>query len=153
MARFQFKLQKVLETRLTFEDLAKRRFGEAVREVRKQEEIRDDLIRQRENHLNDMADRRKLPSTVVQFSQDIQYEWMLKMKIRRQNDVVTKVKQKMEKRRRELVEAIKERKIMENLRQKQFDEFRKLQKKDDIKFADEIAGRKAHFETSPITGE
>ena len=118
MIRFQFKLQKVLDTRLTYEDLAKRKFGEAVREVKIQEDIRDEIIFERENHLKDMGERRKLPSSAEHFSQDIQYEWVLKMKIRRQKDVVAKAKQKMEKKRRELIEAIKERKIMENLRRK-----------------------------------
>ena len=143
----------MLEARITYEDIAKRNFGEAVQEVKKQEDIRDGIILKRENHLKDMAARRSQPAFAEFFSQDIQYEWVLKMNINRQSEKVKKAEQKMERMRQKLVEAVKERKIMEKLRERQMEEFRKEQNKNEMKFADEIAGRKAQFETSSTTGD
>lgn len=153
MPRFHFKLQKVLEARQSFEDLAKREFGDALRELYRQESMRDELLKEREELLLEMGNRRSLKSTAESFARDIQYEWNLHQRIKAQSRRVEEARGELEKKRKKLIEAVKDRKIMEKLREKRWEEFRKKMNIEEFKFADEIAGRRAHFEHQSISGE
>ena len=153
MARFRFKLQKVLEARQSLEDSARREFGAAMRELHRQERIRDELLAEQELLLGEMGSRRGKKSTVEEFVQDIQYEWILKHRIKSQKIKVKAAQEELEEKRKMLTEAMKQRKIMEKLKERHWEVFRKKNNKDEMKFADEIAGRKAHFEYQSIAGD
>ena len=153
MPQFRFKLQKVLEARQTFEDIAKREFAKARTELTKQMEILEDLLNQRENFLLVMSERRKRKSTVKEFQNDLQHEWQFRMHIRDQRHVITKAREELEKKRQKLIQAVKEKRILEILRDKQKRKFIENLKKQEIKFADDIAGRNAHLSEKFILEE
>ena len=148
MARFHFRLQKVLDARRAFEDNAKREFGAVQRETARLREIRDSLIKQRMSFLVEMGERRKQKLPVQLFVKDIQYEWLMRQKIKERKEAVKKAEMKMGKKREELVLAMKKRKIMEKLRERRWEEFVDENKAEELKFADEIAGRNAFFPVS-----
>jgi flagellar FliJ protein len=67
---------------------------------------------------------------------------------------VDKAHKELEKKRKKLTEAMKERKIMEKLREKKYQYFQDEVKTEEFNFADDIAGRKAFFgKDSLISGD
>ncbi len=140
MARFRFKLQKVLEARQTFEKQAKREFGEAQLKLREEQESLENFINDAREFKKDMVVRRRGGAIVKQFQDDIQRDWTNKRKIRDQRHRVKKAEDFAEEKRLKLVEAMRDRKVMEKLREKYLAVFIKEVRKNDMKFADDIAG-------------
>lgn len=153
MALFRFKLQKVLEARKSFEDNAKREFGEAKRVLTQLAGALEDLIDQRERFLIEMAEHRQRGATVMQFQDDIQREWQFRMDIRQQKHRVRKAQEELENRRKKLVQAMIDRKIMVKLRERHLREFKENMRKEELRFSDEVAGRSSHFADKPKIGE
>ncbi|NQS98242.1 MAG: flagellar export protein FliJ [candidate division Zixibacteria bacterium] len=153
MARFRFKLQKVLDVRRSFEDNAKREFGEAKRVLAQLTGALEDLIDQRECLLIEMTEHRKQGAIVMQFQDDIQREWQFRMDIRQQKHRIRKAQEELENKRKKLVQAMKDRKIMEKLRERNLQEFMESVRKEELRFSDEIAGRSSHFADKPKIGE
>lgn len=143
MPRFNFKLQKVLEARLSFEELAKREFGEAQRELVRQKHTLNILITTSETFIIEMTERRKKGAPVMIFKADIERDWSNKRNIREQRVRVKKAEDFLEKKRLKLVQAMKERKVMERLREKHLQDFKHNLLKEEIKFSDDIAGIRA----------
>ncbi len=153
MARFRFRLQKVLEARRAFEDNAKRELGSAQRELTRQRRIRDNLITERRDFLVEMSERRKHRLPAQLYVEDIQYEWQLRLRIREQRNEVKKAERTVEQKREALVKAMKERKMMEKLRERHWERFKEKVKAEEFAFADEISGRNAQFPNALSSGE
>ena len=151
MPRFQFRLQKVLEARVSFEDQAKREFGDAQRKLHEDKLALEDLVAITESFRVEMTTRRREGSTVRQFRDDLQQDWMNKRRIGDQRHRIKKSEELVEKKRQKLVQAMKDRKVMEKLREKHYEQFIKDVRKEEIKFADDIAGiRAAHSEENIV---
>ncbi len=140
MAKFRFKLQKVLDARISFERQAQRELGNALRQLAENEAELASLIRNAEDFKKEMAERRQRGSTVMQFRDDINRDWNNRRNISDQRYRVKKAGEEVEKRRIRLIKMMKDRKIMEKLRENQLLEFKKQQQREELKFADDIAG-------------
>lgn len=153
MAVFRFKLQKVLDVKLSFEELAKRDFGQAQRQLIAERNQMAEFVEAAAEFKLEMAERRKRGSTVREFQNDINRDWTNRRNIRDQRFKVSKAEGVLENKRQELIQAIKDRKIMEKLREKHFRQFQEEVKKEEMKFADEIAGRRSFFTSDMISGD
>ena len=154
MAHFRFKLQKVLEARQSFEDQAKREFGEAQIKLREEQDRFKKVIHEAQEFKNDMAVRRRKGATVRQFQDDIQRDWINRRKIRDQRHHVKNAEDSAAKKRLKLVEAMRDRKVMEKLREKYLADFKKEVRKNEMKFADDIAGiRNLRRSDDSLSGE
>jgi len=152
MARFNFRLQKVLEARISFEDQAKRELGEAQRKLREERRNLEDFIRNADDFRSEMAERRRQGSTVQRFRDDLQQDWMNKRRISDQRHRLKKAEEWMEKKRQNLIQAMKERKVMEKLREKHLLQFKKAVRREELKFSDEVAGVRAAQQTDKYVG-
>jgi len=151
LARFYFKLQRVLDARKSNEDQALQEFGAAVRELEKQREIGNELNRQRVKIMRDMTKRRRETLPFEHYFQDSQSEDVLKKNIQTQKAVIKTAENQMVMRRDKLIKAVKERKLMEKLKYRKFKEFIKMRNQEEFKFADEVAGRKVYAEEPLLT--
>ena len=145
MARFRFNLQKVLEAREALEQKARREFGEAQRRLLDRKKSLNNIISRREQLHLEMSHRRKQKMPVRFFKDDIDYDFQLKLEIKSRRKQVDQAAKELEKKRRKLLQAMKDRKMMEKLRERRLEEFKKEIADQEAKFADDLAGRKAFF--------
>lgn len=114
---FQFKLQRVLEYRAQLEDSARHALGRARREYRDQvllvEELRDAL----ERHLASMRGKKTLSSAELWLWRN--YRERLELDINKGEHRLKELAAVVDKRRREVVERTKDRKLLEKLKSNQ----------------------------------
>lgn len=136
---FQFKLQSVLDYRLNVEEKILNEFSDAKRYLEEQKAVLVSLIAERESFMNDL---RKMESatiraddvaTVVGFIENVRGQET------RQQKVIQQAIEQLEKKREELVEAVKNKKVMENLRDRQAEEYRKNMNEMEQKNSDEMS--------------
>jgi len=137
MAKFIFKMQSVLNIRKQKEDSIKNELADAMRkleaEKRKLAELEDRL----ENTVREFNEKTK-KSTVHELIEFNEYLSVLNSRIRSQKENVNIVAQYVDKVREELVKAMKDRKILEKLKDRQYEQFLMEQKKLEQKTNDEI---------------
>lgn len=138
MARFRYRMQNILDIKLKMETLAKQDFATAMAQLNAEEEKLQELFARKENYEEEA--RRLLTDTLP--VQDIieNNNAILRMEeyIQMQKEQVERARRKVERERDKLSEAMKERKIHENLREKEFEEFVRGENKNENKNTDEI---------------
>lgn len=123
MAKFNYRMQNILDIKYKLEDNAKQAYADALIELREQE-----------NKLEELHNRKALYYKAYQESiigalkfreieEDANAMDIMDMMIEEQKQVVRDYSKKLEKRRQELNFAMQERKMHEKLREKQFDVF------------------------------
>ena len=115
---FKFQFQSILDLKVRLEDLKKAEYGEAVHELQVQTEKLNFLIEERDLQFNLMQERLKGGLTPKEFITYNNYMKRLKKSIEIQNEVVNRAQNAAEKARLELVNAAKERKMFETLKEK-----------------------------------
>lgn len=142
MAGFKFRLEVILNLKIQFEKNAKNELGIAImrleEEKQKLRNIRDEI----EININEF----KIACTGV-----IQREKIKKLKFflefldhakQRQEENVKKQQKNVDKIRDKLVEIMKERKVLENLKEKDFHEYLKEEEKKEQQLIDELVSYK-----------
>ena len=136
---FKFKLQSVLEYRLNVEEKIVGEYSEIRRRLETEKELLKALIKEREGMLNEL---RQVKSTILR-AQDIasrvSYIEAIRLKELNQTNVIHEVAGLVESKRKELVEAVKKRKVLENLRDRQSEEYRKNMSDLEQKNSDEMS--------------
>jgi len=105
------------------EDLKKAKFGEANEELKLQTDKLSVLINEQKLQYETMKEKNKKGITPKDFIVYNNYMQRLKQAIEIQKQVVERAKQAVENARRELVEAAKERKKFETLKEKKLEEY------------------------------
>jgi len=136
---FHFRFQSLLDYRKTREDRIRSDFADqqkridlraaALSDLRSERILRMDALRAMERGRSSSSD------IAVLFA----YILSLKERETREEKIISQLKASLEEKRRELVHAVKERKVMEALREKHFSESRESEKKRENKELDEIA--------------
>ena len=121
MNGFNFNLQKVLDVRSIQEDKAQNEFLQA---RQKKKEIEDKLqqMNQTKNQVYSYL-RRDAESSVEKTIQARQFLQRHKQKIDRQQELLQSQHQEVEERQDELVEKQKKRKVLEKLKDKEFEDY------------------------------
>jgi len=137
MAKFVFKLQPVLNIKLQKEESLKNELGKAIQKL----EFEKNRFIEIEEAMNNMAEKFNEKAKKIRIRKLIEYKEYLvvldaKKKIQKEN--VNKAAIYVDKVREELLNAVKERKILERLKEKKFDEFLLEEKKLEQKINDEI---------------
>ncbi len=142
MAKFVFRLQTILGLKQKLEDQKKLEFGKAVKklEIEKQHKIeleneKDDCIIGLRNKINTVV----APVEIKQYENYIDF---MKKKISEQAIVISIEEKYVEKKRLELIESIKERKMLETLREKDYENYLKEEQQREQKVVDEIVSFK-----------
>lgn len=120
---FKFKFQAILDIKTRLEDLKKVKFGEATEELRVQIEKLNIIIYEQEEQCRIMKEKNNDKITVKDLIAHNNYMIRLKKNREIQHLVVEKAEKKLEEARIELVEASRERKKYELLREKKLAEY------------------------------
>jgi len=139
----QFPLQKVLNYRQTIEDTRGIILKQAQSLLHREEQKLDDLENHKDSVLNNnqknIQEEKLLTTTTL--LQTMDYIVQLNDKIEAQHNHVKKTSRKVEKNRNEYIQASKNRKVIEKLKEKFLTEYHKDFRKKELKQESEIANQ------------
>ena len=142
MAKFNFKLESVLRLREKLEDLKKNEFGAAIRALEKE---KAELLRL-EQYKADTIESFKCSICEGIEPDDIHhhnnYLAKLKVLIKQQHIAIKKAEAFVELKRLELVEAMRDRKSLDILKENKFEEYIAEEKQAEQKIIDEVVSYK-----------
>ncbi len=145
MKQFEFRLQKVMETTHAREELQKKELALALAEVERNEAMLERMLDKLAEELEAFSGRGK--SGAIRVSQMMQYaNYSDKMlgEINSQRQEIVKLAELVEGHRRRLLEITKDKKILERLKEKRFEEYRRKLRQVEQKFMDELSARNFH---------
>lgn len=135
MANYQFSMEKVLDWRSDTEEEKKKNLGHVQQQKEQQENTLQRLIRENIKIKND-----SLKSTRIDvLRRQNLYKTMIDEKIIQQKNIVAKAEKEVENARLELMEAHKDRKVMEKLKEKEYSFLMEQEKHEEQKQLDEMA--------------
>lgn len=137
MAKFNFRLQPVLNIKTQQEDSLKNELGKAIQKLEHEKRKLAELEGAVEDIVNEFNEKTK-KTTVYKLIKFNEYLSLLKTKIKKQKENVNCAAQNVDKIREELLQAVKEKKILEKLKEKKLEEYLLEQKKQEQKTNDEI---------------
>lgn len=143
MKKFRFTLDKVLAVRRIKEKEKQRFLAEALRILEKETQIFEQLNKQKENSrliIESLINTNADPAIITIAYKSLDGQQML---TQLQDEKVTTAKQKFNTKRIELIETQRKKKILEKLREKQYELYLSESEKEEQKFIDEIAVIKA----------
>jgi flagellar FliJ protein len=142
MPVFKFRLQTFLNLKEQFEKNAKNELGLAVMKLEEEKAKLNDILENLE--LSTEEFKRACTGTIrpEKIKEHKYYVEYLKKEKQRQEANVKRQQQNVDKIRERLVEIMRERKVLENLREKEFQEFKKQEEKQEQQRVDELVSYK-----------
>lgn len=138
MARFNYRMQSVLNIKQKTEGQVKMEFANAQAELNQQLDILDEYIRRKENYLLEAEELRNAETLKLQDILDNQYATaQMDVMIASQAKVVKEYEKKVERVRVRLTRAIQERKMQETLRDRAYAEYLEEEKQEEAKENDQ----------------
>ncbi len=134
MKKYQFSMEKILDWRIVNEEAAKRDFSK----VRQNLERQIALLKEMNKEKKDLQINAARPNSINTLRQLHLYHNFLEQKIMLQEELVAKINEDLDKKLAVLITAQKERKIMEKLSEKQFENYIYQMKKEEQKELDEM---------------
>jgi len=135
---FKFRLQTVLEYRTILEEKTLFRFSEAARCLDK-EKRQLELLEQEKFHLvGILKDTQKNANPVENITLLVRYIGELRKRENRQQEIIREASLDLETKRKELLESVQKRKILEKLREKNLDDYQDHLADYDRKVMDEM---------------
>lgn len=139
MKKFEFSLHRLLQTRLTLEESAQRRLAHGVRclrDARNELEQMRECLRRESRRLENLRGRRTDKHELLRMAR---YRNAAQMRVRRQELQVEKYEDTVGELREQLRVIMVERKSLENLRDIEFCDWQRRQRRQEQKDNDEIA--------------
>jgi len=139
LEKFNFKLENILKVKKIKEDLEKAQLVVLQNRYQEEEKHLDNLQDSYAAYQDQLRTKQGQLMTVSELSMYKYYFKKQTQEINKQEEIVANLEQEVSKQREELVSKVKERKIMENLKQKKLSEFHKMILGKEQVFLDEIA--------------
>jgi flagellar FliJ protein len=136
---FKFKLQSVLEYRRNVEERVQGEFSEFKRYLEEQKAVLSALVKERKAFMEDLRSMQRGSIRADDIAALVAYVEVIREKETAQMEVIRKAQDDLEKKRLELIDAVKNRKVMESLREKHEEEYRKHLRETEQKHSDEMA--------------
>ncbi len=149
MRRFEFSLQKVLDYRQRREEQAIRAFAEAQAQLMHEQAVLHKLLIEREECLRRSHRRQHLAVDLLDVEQT--YLSALEERIELQRERVAEAERVVEEKREALIEAQRERKALERLREKHYEQWRQEMLRAEQKVLDDLATVRAVFSPGVLT--
>jgi len=151
MAVFRFRLQTFLNVKEQMEKSVKNELGIAIKNLR----LQQDALERIKSEISSQADEYRRDgscgTTLLKLKQRAEYiKWMKKMELK-QIERVNEERRNVDKIRERLVEIMKEKKILEKLREKELTLFRQEQEKAGQALADELVSYREFVKTEGKT--
>jgi flagellar FliJ protein len=145
MKQFEFRLEKVMETTRAREELQKRELGLALGDLARNEALLSSMLERLEEEITKFAGRKVQGSIKVStLAQHASYTDNLLNEINTQRRDIENLARLVEEHREKLLEITKDKKILERLKEKRFEEYRRKLRQVEQKFMDEISARNFH---------
>lgn len=141
MAKFNFRLQPVLNIRIQQEDHLKNELGKAIQQL-EEEKRRLEALETESRDLAGKFNEKARKTTVQKLIEYNHYLSILTAKIKKQKENVNYAALSVDKVREELVKAVKDRQILDKFKEKKHEEFLLEQKRLEQKTNDEIVSYK-----------
>lgn len=142
MSKFKFALEPILSLRQNTEDLCKRELGIYLSEKVTLEKQYQELIEVRNNILEAMRPKSKEVLDIEKLKYYKAYDETIKRQQVELTDMLRKLQQTIDEKKEALKEAIKEKKILENLRELHYADFIEVCKKEEQQLVDELVAYK-----------
>jgi flagellar FliJ protein len=143
MRRFRFRLETLLRVREQKEKMKQREFAEEVRKVTEVKNEISDIETAADAALDELGKKAKIefdPREVVDY---YRYIFNMQRYSASRNRVLDEMMVEYEKKREELVAASREKRVMENLKDRHFKTWKREATREDQRIMDEIAGTNA----------
>ncbi len=138
MPKFDFRLNSVLRLKTQLEDNAKNNLAAATRVLTQREHYLNELKDANEASFNKLNSETNRGISVNQVRNYNNYFTMMKSKIANQKENVNNAKKDVDIKRESLVKAVQERKILDKLKEKKYQEYTKELGKEDQVLIDEL---------------
>lgn len=135
MASQKFSMEKILDWRSDIEEMAKRTVGQVQVKIEAQKAVLEDLIRENTKIKNDQL----MTTKINDLRHQQLYKALLDEKIIQQKNQLDLTQKELEDAQAKLVEAHKDKKVMEKLKEKELWSALELEKKEEQQQLDEIA--------------
>lgn len=139
LKKFQFSLARVLNVRETNEELKKEEFQSAQTYYNEQQQALNELFNEKRNLQQDIEDQAKNKMKMNKIIQYYNYLSDLDEQITIQQDVVNRAEQQVEEAKQNWIEAKKQKKILEKLQERQYQEYKNEYLKSEQKKLDELS--------------
>ncbi len=145
MKQFEFRLQKVMETTRAREELQKKELALALAEVERNEATLERMLDKLAGELDAFSARHGSKTIrVSELTQYASYTDKQLGEINTQREDIVKLAALVDEHRRKLLEISKDKKILERLKEKRYEEYRKKLRQVEQKFMDELSARSFH---------
>ncbi|SDZ02782.1 flagellar FliJ protein [Proteiniborus ethanoligenes] len=142
MEKFNFRLNKVLEYRESIENINKSEYGKAKKKLDDETEILEEIISYKDS-INLERDKLASKTTIRNFKNYDLYLKSIKEKLIEQSNIVEAAQTNAEVARNKLINSSVDKKILENLRKRDFDNYLYQVKKQEEKIIDQIVSYKS----------
>lgn len=142
MAKFKFRLQPLLNIKTQLEDSAKNELGKAVQRLEEEKEKARSLVENREKYISEFQEKTSSYIRIDELKGYTLYISKLAQNIEMQNKNIKEASDNVDKYREDLIKIVKERKILEKLKEKKYKEYLSELGKDEQKRMDEIVSYK-----------
>lgn len=138
MARFKFKLKPVLDYRRSIEDRMMTAFAEKARRLEMEKETLEGLRRKKSSLVRRFGDMQKKTMKADDVARLVSFLDRLREEERAQEARVRDAAAEAEERRKELLEAVKQRKVLEILKERQERDHRQITARKELSRLDEF---------------
>ena len=138
MAKFRFRFASNLRVKQRVEEQKELEYGKALAALELEKQRKEIMVTERENAI--LSFRESVNKRITPYDLQLKnnYLALLKENIIKQEKVIIKAEEAAELKRQELVEAMTERKILDKLKEKDYEEFVKEERLNEQKIQDEI---------------
>ncbi len=142
MARFNFKLQPVLNVRKQKENASKNNVAKAIRKLEKETKVLEQIGIKREEINKEINEKATVGVTINELRAIHLYKNRLSEKIKIQLQNIKLAEKEVDSERIDLVESVKQRKMMEKYKERKFNEYREAENTQEKEQLDEIVSYK-----------
>lgn len=138
MKKFKFNLETIIKVRKIKEDKEKKRYSQFVKELSKANDDLTNLNQQVVNVYETHERELKQEGSIEFLKEAFSFLGSLKDKLKLQKSLITKREESVSKQRENLLGAVKQRKIIEKYKAKQFEAYKSNARKKETRILDEI---------------
>jgi len=138
VGKFVFRMQSLLNLKIQMENSLKNELGKAVRELERQKDILNRLNREMNECIENINGKFGEGISVGELRKYNTYISYLSDRVKLQKENIKKAQLVVDKYRDKLIKAMQERKVLEKLRKKKYEEYVREQLKEEQKLNDEI---------------
>ena len=142
MAKFKFEMANILSLKENIATQKEQEFGKAVQLLVAEQKKLDDLEKNKSDAMAYLRGEMGIKIQPAEFQRTQVYVEFLKEKIKEQKEVIKRALQFVEHKRYELIEATKEKKMLEKLKEKKFEAYTEEEKQAEGKTVDEVVSYK-----------